>query len=347
MDNIHFTLNHLLPYQRNFNFVNGIRSIGKTYGSYYYFIDQWRKNKTEFAVICRTQDEKKNGYLEKAVQKVLIKEFPDMVTAVDVKDRPLLQFNKDKMTFGGQTVGHCIALSEAIKIKKNAYPNVKYILFDEYAIEEDATQRYVNGWNEPDLFLSVYHTIDREEDRVICFCMGNNISAYNPYHLHPAFKIPYTEPGNIYKSENVLFENAIASAQLQEKKAGNKFLRMIEGTEYGAMASEGKYIYDSDKMVKETTLETYQPMFTLVYNGRKYGIWRDRFSGTLLISDKYNPTHPYKYGITKDDVDETTRLAQRTNGRIGYFATCFRMGMVYFNSMEIKKRFAEVMPYVI
>lgn len=348
MDNMHYTLDHLLPYQRNFNFANAVRSIGKTYGSYYYFIKDWIKNKNEFCVLCRTQEEKKKGYLQKAVQKVLQNEFPQLLAATNAKGNNLLTFNADTMQFDGITVAHCIALSEAVKIKKNAYPKVKWLFLDEYAIEEDnIAARYVNGWNEPDLLLSIYHTIDREEDRVIFFGMANNISAYNPYHVHKAFRIPYTEPGNIYKSANVLFENAKPSEELVQFKSKSRFLEMIEDTEYGSMAVNGDYIYDKDGLVEDLPLDQCVPFATIIYNNCKYGVWRYKPLPKILISPKVNPTLKSRYAVTQADMTDGTILARRTAGKIQYLGNMFKFGYLRFSDMETKKRFSEIIPYIL
>lgn len=335
----------MLPYQRNFNLVNAIRSVGKTYGSYAFFIDRYLKYGQEFVTLCRTQDEKKNGFLKKAVDKVIQREYPELLRGVDKKGKPLLSFNKDAMMYDGKVVGHCIALSEYVKIKKNSYPNVKYGLFDEYAIEEDnPTQRYINGFDEPDLFLSIYHTIDREEDRVIFFLMGNNISAYNPYHMHKAFRIPYTEPGSIYKKENVLFENYIPSEELKEAKSSCRFLNMIEGTRYGEMANEGKYIYDSDDMIVPFNPEHCAYHYTILYNKRKYGAWRSGRYG-MVISDIINPTAKELVAIRKEDITDNARLLSPASGKDGYIRTMFRCGKLRFANMECKKRFTEIIMY--
>lgn len=340
MDNIHFTLPHLLPYQRNFNFVNGVRSIGKTYGTYYYFIKDCIENHTEFVTLCRTQDEKKNGFLQKAVSKVVQREY--------AKYEEDFKYTNDNMLLGDRIIGWCIALSEYVKIKKNAYPNIHWLLFDEYVIEENSGSRYVTGWSEPDLFLSIYHTIDREEDRVKCFCMANNISAYNPYHLHKAFRIPYTEVGQIWKSKNVLFENAPASVELQEEKSDCKFLEMIKDTTYGEMAVGGKYIYDSDELVEPVNLSDCSPLFTLYYQGARYGVWRHISNTKIYISNKFNPTYPTKIAVTLDDMTNDTVLANRlTNGKLQYFSIRFKMGYVRFINMELKKRFTEIIPYLL
>lgn len=348
MDNIHFTLQHLLPYQRHFIFVNSIRSAGKTYGSYYYFIRDYLNNGNEFCALCRTQEEKKAGYLKKAVDKVITKEFSKELQGTTEKGVPLLKFTNDNAFFKGETMAHCIALSEAVKIKKNAYPKIKWLFLDEYAIEENnAAARYVNGWSEPDLLLSIYHTIDREEDRVICVCMGNNISAYNPYHLHKAFKIPYTEVGNIWKSKNVLFENYRITEELKQQKSSSLFVDMIEGTRYGDMAVGGEYIYDSSDMVYPYPIAKCRPLCTLIYRGERYGIWKTNPGYILMISKSINPTYPRKYAVLPSDMCEGAQLVTRQAGTVQYFLQQFRWGNVRFETMEVKKKFTEVMPYLL
>lgn len=341
-ESMYYSISHLYPYGRNFNFVNGVRSIGKTYGTYKDFIGRALKEKCEFVVICRTQEEKKRGYLQKAVSKVIQNEYPQMLT----QDEKYLQFNPDMMIAGGRCLGRCIALTEAVKIKKEGFPNIKYGIFDEYAVEEDNTaQRYVNGWDEPDLFLSIYHTIDREEDRVIFFLMGNNISAYNPYHLHKAFRIPYVEHGKIWKSQNVLFENVEITEALRDKKSKCRFLNMIQGTEYGDMADGGMYIYDSDNLIDDIPISDCNPFCTLIYNKQKYGVWRARHKNALLISDKFNPTYRAVYAILPSDVSTDVPLIERKHGHAGYIGTAFKLGLLRFSGQEIKKRFTEIIPY--
>ncbi len=66
---LYWNINEILSYQRNFNFINGPRSIGKTYTTLKHIIDNSIKRNKEFAYIVRTQDEKKNYILKKACDK--------------------------------------------------------------------------------------------------------------------------------------------------------------------------------------------------------------------------------------------------------------------------------------
>lgn len=56
-------LNKILPYQRNFNFINGERSIGKSYTIMKFVIKKCLKKGYEFVYIVRTKNQKKSGAL--------------------------------------------------------------------------------------------------------------------------------------------------------------------------------------------------------------------------------------------------------------------------------------------
>ena len=76
-DGIHWNIYDILPYQRNFNLINGERSLGKTYTCQMFTLDKCIEKGLEFVYIVRTQDEKKHGVLENAYQKVIANEFKD------------------------------------------------------------------------------------------------------------------------------------------------------------------------------------------------------------------------------------------------------------------------------
>ena len=217
---MYWDINKILPYQRNFNLINGERSIGKTYTTQKWVVGKCLEKHQQFVYLVRTQSEKKEGVLERAFEKVMTKEYPGVETA----------YTEETMSANGEIIGFCIAISESQKIKKRSFPNVYYIIFDEYMLEDSSRSNYVSGWKEPDLLLSIYHTIDREEDRVKVFMLGNNTSFFNPYHLHPAFNIQPIKQGQIWTSENVLYQWAEGSKDLKEKRATSKFGKMIQNT---------------------------------------------------------------------------------------------------------------------
>lgn len=337
--NKYWDINKILPYNRCFNLINGERSIGKSYTTQKFFIKRARERGEEFVYLVRTQDEKKKGILLQSFQKVLNNEYKDV--EIDGNTEEMWEKYEDETGEHKRILGYCIALTECVKVKKRSFPNVKYLLFDEYMLEEKQSISYVNGWKEPDLFLSIYHTIDREQDKVVCFLLGNNTSFYNPYHLHRAFNIPNVKKGDIWYSENVLFQWATGTAELQDDKNKSKFLKMISETQYGQYAVKGDYVDDNTEFIqKRSDKAIHQMSFT--YYGETYGVWHDCELGILFISNKYDPYNRLHYAFTIDDHDETTLLTKDKNSTmLKWLARNFKLGNVRFESMEIKKKSQE------
>lgn len=335
----YWNINEILPYQRCFNFINGERSIGKTYTTLKFIINKCTQKDNEFIYIVRTQDEKKRGILEQSVKKVCLNEFKDKnfeFTTEDMTERKEVQDTDGKTFEFRKTVGYCIALSEAVKIKKRSFPKVKYMIFDEYMLEGKQSNQYVNGWKEPDLLLSIYHTVDREEDRVIIFLLGNNTSFWNPYHLHNAFRIPNIERGKIWTSENVLFQWAVSSQELMTQKSKSKFLRMIDDTQYGVYAKHGNYIDDNYNFVEEMTVNCKYIM-TLHFDGFNYGVYYYSKGGIVYVHDKVDPVCQFQYALSLDDHSENTILTRNKNiALLKWLGDNFKNGNVRYTNMEIK-----------
>lgn len=328
---MYWNIYEILAYQRNFNLINGPRSIGKTYTTQKHFVKHAINKNSEFVYLVRTKNEIQEGIFERAFEKVINNEFPSNE----------IMFTKDEcflLDDDNRTLGYCLAISDYVKIKTKSFPFVKFLLFDEYMLDTDKkSARYVSGWNEPDLFLNIYHTIDREEDRVICFLLGNNTMFYNPYHIHPAFNIPNIGEGEIWYSENVLFQRAVADDELKEAKSHSKFLKMISNTNYGDYASNGTY--------KDNIIEFIKPLskgcaykFGIIYNDIKFGIYVNYKEGLIYVSDKYNQS-PVNLAITTDDHRENTLLTKSENSWLAWLRDNFKRGNVRFTTPEVKARF--------
>lgn len=337
-DGIHWNIYDILPFQRNFNLINGERSLGKTYTCQMYTLDKCLEKGLEFIYIVRTQDEKKAGVFEDAYKKVTMNHFPDYNFEFTQEDMYLVEEDIENDTKTRTQVGYCIALSEAVKVKKRSFPMVKFMIFDEYMLEDQQNATYVTGWNEPNLLLNIYHTVDREEDRVICFLLGNNTKFHNPYHIHKAFNIPSIEKGGIWTSENVLFQYAVKTTALAQQKAKSKFLRMLEGTEYGKYAKEGDYVYDNYSFIEKITSNVRYNM-TIEYDKVKYGIYSSHEKGLIYISDKVDNSCKLIYALTINDHKENTLLTKSKNvTQLKWLAENYKRGNVRFVSMEIKAR---------
>lgn len=334
--NKYWNINQILPYQRCFNLINGERSIGKTYTCEKFCLDRALTKGQEFVYLVRTQDEKKKGVMEKGFAKVIAQEFPK--SHIETTTEEMVQVIEDEKgdVIEKNVLGYCLALSEAVKIKKRSFPNVKWLIFDEYMLEEKQSSGYVNGWNEPDLFLSIYHTIDRERDKVVCFLLGNNTSFYNPYHMHPAFNVAPINRGEIWYSENVLFQWASSTDELKHEKSRCKFLKMIDNTDYGKYAKHGDYVDDNIEFIENRSPWAYH-YFAIEYENNRYGVWCDNKSGKVFIDNKSDPDCRIVYALTLNDHNENTMLTRTKNvALLQWLAKNFKLGNVRFTSMIVK-----------
>ena len=327
----------VLPFQRIFNFINGPRSIGKTYSCLKWLIRRALDKGEQFAYIVRTQDEKKAGVLEQAVAKVVKNEFKNLDFA----------YSSENMLYESETIAWCFALTEVVKLKRRSFPEICWMIFDEYTIE-DGTARYINGYQEPELFVNLYHTIDREEDRVKCFFMGNNTSYYNPYHLYPLFGLPGRlrdiEPGDIWKNKVSLFQRAIPKPALLEKRKENRFLNAATGTRYGDYAVSGEYRDDG-----------YQPIQKLGPNAMYrctihcpdgvFSCFSDAVARQVIFSEAIDSKYSIKFSLVRDGYkDGFPYYRPDFDGYIKLFKAAARQEQLFYESMSIKSKLE---PYLI
>lgn len=322
----------LLPYQRNFNFVNSIRKVGKSYSLAGFFMERFLKYGEESIFLSRTQDEIKGGILFKWWDKVIKNEFPQL-NIVYKNDIMYLQENK-KLT----TIMHARSLTQVMKIKKETcFSNVYWGVMDEYMLEPMYFYMYVKGWNEPDIFLNIYDTIDRDENRCKFFLLGNNTAFYNPYHIHQAFKIPPTPPGKIWKSKKVLFQNFEPSEEFKEKYLQSDFNEMVKDTGYGKYAHGGEYSDDYSFIKKREGIYTYS--FAFAFEKDIFGVWCSRKNKDVIISNRYNNTMIFR--IDGRPVEGHYQMTS-DNYLKKWLSKMYALNKVFFESMDIKVKADEL-----
>lgn len=290
--NKYWDINTVLSMQRLFNFINGPRSIGKTYTLQKWLMKQAIQKRKCTMFVYRTHYELTHSPLFKAFQKVLVQEFPERefrATSQAISDEcgPLI---------------YATALSQVRSAKLTSYPDVHYMMFDEYQIES-GTGRYLNGADEPELFITLWHTIDREENRVRCFFLGNNISYYNPYHSYEFFGLPKSietikETGGIWTNRITYFELAGISDELACEKENNVVLQSLEGSNYGRYAITGDY-RDDDSTNILLLGNTTKYMCTLYTDSNVYALYNNFEFGCLTFSSSVDNSCSRRYALCK------------------------------------------------
>lgn len=212
--------------------LHGGRGTGKSYTTQKTIIRDCLDNGTEFVFCVPTKKLKDSGALRKWVRKVLFKEFPEYQTKFTTEYLFMRLTDEDDW----QLIGHCLALSGADNDAKNdsSIFKVNWMIWDEaMRIKLDVTvaERLI------DLFLTAYHTIDRDENRVKAVFLGNALNKLDPvYQFFDVGVAELKKPGIVKKSFNKISWYVPVPPDLEEDP-NNTFRQMIAGTRYGDIAS--------------------------------------------------------------------------------------------------------------
>ena len=163
-------------------------------------------------------------------------------------------------------VGYAMTLSTAQDLKSSNFSNVKYIIFDEFIIEEGQKKTYLK--NEVFVFLNLIETIARLRD-VRVFLLGNPANIYtNPYFLYFDLKLPFNNDIKIFKDGLILLQY-MKNEKYREFKKTTKFGKLISGTSYEDYAINNKMINDNKYFI-EKKKGTSKFSFAFIYNNETY-----------------------------------------------------------------------------
>lgn len=333
-DGIHWNVNELLPYQRQWNFVNSIRGTGKTYSFIWFCLDESMNKNKRFLYFVRNVSQKRNAGIWEATEKVRYEQYPDENFKM-AGDCLLWEADKDVWEPLGWTV--CVKEVELLKKIGSSYTDCYYGLFDEY-VKEDNTTKYVNGWREPENIIKIYDSIDRRQDKLKMFFFANDITPYNPYHMFPMFNIPIIPKGKIWKSKSVLFQNYEPTLKWWEEFLHTDFANLISGSEYEKYAVKGEYLNLTDHFVEKRP-ERARNNCVIEFQGMTFGIWYERETGKFFIDKKFDKGNINRFALTNDDHTENTILTKgKGSTYLKWLGKAYKMGSVRYVNQEVKAK---------
>lgn len=317
-DNIYYSPNALLSYNRILNCVIGARGIGKSFAFKEHPIRRFIKYGEQFIYLRRYRSELKK--IKNYFNDVAFK-FPDH--KFEVKGR---EFYIDEQLFGW-----AIPLSSWQSEKSNAYPDVTLIVYDEFIREKD-NSGYLP--NEVEALLNFMDTVFRNRNNVRCVCLSNAVTIVNPYFLYFNI-IPDTDKRfNAYQSIVVEIPD---STDFTNKRKQTKFGQLIANTDYGDMSLDNEFVNDVDTFISKRTPES-RFQFTVIYKGMTMGIWVDVEAGLMYLSQDHDPSARFVYAMTSEDLKENTMLMStwRSNYHLKKLVSAFTRGFLRFDSQVIR-----------
>ena len=341
--NIFYNPDKMLSYNAFLNFVVGARGVGKTYTMVKYCIQRFLKYSEQFVYIRRYGTE-----LDTAVPKffehyINNNEFPDVNFKVKKSKKLSIFFIND------QVCGYAVALSTATTLKSTSFAKVKNILFDEFIIEKGA-YHYIQGSNEPEIFLGLVETIARLRD-VKIFMLSNAVTITNPYFEYFKLSLGYKSEYKICKrdknGEPLILVQYIENEAYEEEKANTKFGQLTANTRFGDYAIKNKWFMDDKKWVEKIQSDSYCTSVFIV-NGTSYGCWFERDTGIRYLSKKFDPTNPCRWAMDNKSHDLDSVLdSARHNTWFMMLVKLYKVGLLRFESVEIKNVFIRLIESVI
>lgn len=344
---IFWDLRRTLTHNMLFNIIVGNRGGGKSFGAKEYVIDNFIKNHEQFGYIRRYKDDLKEPMNEyfKDIEYM----YPDYEFKTDTKRFYIRSKEKEGLPWREEDVaGYGFYLSTASNKKSIAYPYITTLIYDEFLLDKEGLQRYLN--NEPMALLNLYETIARpgtNHPRVIMFMLANALTVTNPYFLYWDLKMPTKMDKNnkwIWKhpTRPILVED-VRNEKFIDKKKNSEFGKLVGGTSYADFSIENKFLQDDNTFVEPRSPKA-RYYFTFVYKDNTLGVWADFTEGKMYVSKAIDPDYILKYSITmKDHTPNTMFIKTKSrNGHFKVFLENYKLGNVRFESVNIKNICYEV-----
>ena len=348
---IFWDIGRTLTYNMLFNIIVGNRGGGKSYGAKKKAIDNFIKKKEQFGYIRRYKEDLKKPMLQ--FFKDIAWEYPDYEFKIQGENfmmRLKPADEKEKWT-EKDICGYGFVLSTANNKKSISYPDITMLIFDEFLLDK-GNQRYIQ--NEPEQLLNLYETVARPgtgHPRVVLFMLANAISITNPYFLFFNLKMPTRADKNgkyiwVHPTKPVLVED-VRNEKFIDVKKNTEFGQLIAGTNYAEYSIENKFLLDNDTFIERKGAKA-RFLFTFIYKDKKFGVWIDWTDGKMWVSEDIDPSCPLVYSVTmKDHQPNTLFLKTRgKNGNFKIFVENYKLGNVYFESINIKNMCYEVIQMV-
>lgn len=170
----------------DYTLVVGMRSNGKSYDFLGFCADEFIVHSKQFVYIRKSELETRTNRVNRAManMEVYIRRKYGDFWRVRAYSGMIQMFTDGEKDY--QTMGYVMNNSTWQSYKSNSYPNVSYILFDEFTAKQDAFSQ-LSGEDEVESFFQNVSTVVRNRTDVRIFMLGNTVSRETPFFK--AFKI--------------------------------------------------------------------------------------------------------------------------------------------------------------
>lgn len=331
---VYYSAQQILSYKVLFNLICGIRGHGKTYETTKRAVKDALKNKQlTIAIFTRYKEDIdiiKHTWIEGCEPD---KHFPDYRFRTE-KRYVIAKNIKTEEEFA---IAEFIPINEYIKQKRVPRRFVKWILFDEFLLEDG---RYIK--NEVDKFLSLCDSIIRNRNDVRVMLCSNHASTLNPYFDYFGFR--YLNKRFTKGKHNSILEFTDSEA-FKKFRENTQFGKSIKGTRYGQFAMEGRFMLDDMTNVNSKPQGKKQLLFSLVLNGKGINVY---FMNNLMFFGINKDFSKKSYTPYLDDAKKyNAYFCEKSLKYFQHIVHCFKNDEVLFETLSIKNEIIELVRFLI
>jgi hypothetical protein len=245
------------------------------------------------------------------------------------------EFKGSEFLLDGKVIGHAFSLSTAMGDRGLSFPEVDFLIFDEFMLDpRDYMNRYLP--NEVDALENLIETIFRDREGCRIVMLGNNFTEHCPYFIEWDLEYPSNKKKTRLFHDGFILVELVEGNKFKEHKRNTRRGKFLQGSSQGDFMIENKALRDNKNLVKKRPEKT-RYFFTIVYEGNNYGVWIDD-KNLYYVSSKFDPNHKIKFVARIDDMDNTTMSMKNAymSETFTMFIKAFEIGRVYFEEIKLK-----------
>ena len=325
-----FDIHKILSYNALLNILIGERGCGKTFACSEFCVSQFIKKGYEFVYLRRFKTD-----LKKSVPKF----FGGLIKEGKFLDHELSN-NGNTFYVDGKIAGYALTLTEAQSIKSTNFPNVKYIVFDEFIIE-GTSHHYLKNEVESN-FLSILESVARLRDFRV-FMLANSVNLLNPYFIYFNLTIPYNSDIKKF-NDGLIVMQYMKNLEYREVKRKTPFGRLIQNTNFGKYIIDNEFTENMNKEFIEKKSGSSKFSFSFIHENNIYGVWFDFSKSKIYVSYDYVQNGMQFATTTEDHKPNTLFLSIAKDYNCWrVFIKNYKLGNVYYENSKIKNVVLELM----
>lgn len=326
-----------------YNFIVGLRGVGKTYGKKVKDVRAGIELNQQFIYLRRYKDELKSA--KNAFFADILDEFPeyDFRTAGNEAQYSHIKFRDEKKR-PWITIGYFLALSQGQSFKSVPFPLVRSIIFDEFIIEKGMTHYLPD---EAQVFTNFFNTVDRSKDKTRAWFLANAVSIDNPYFIKYGIE-PKADEEWIKKFKSADTGNPFIVCHFpdpEDFKAQvykTRFGQFIQDSdpEYTAYAVGNEFKDNHDNLLARK-LPNAGYVYTLETKSGIFSVWRDWTLNKWYIQAK-RPKQELMFTLLPEKMSEGKKLLFYNDKQIQMLRSGFKSECVYFDAPQSRNAFLQI-----